>query len=103
MQNLINAHGYNLFYYDNRQKGEVDFLIDSNERLSVVPLEVKSGKDYMVHSALNRFLAEPEYGINEGIVFSNEREVKKIGKVSYLPIYYVMFLNNHQPPKEIYF
>ena len=46
------AHGYTLFYYDNRSKGEVDFLIEDYEGLSVVPIEVKSGKDYMVHSAL---------------------------------------------------
>lgn len=37
------AHGYNLFYYDNRSKGEVDYLIDDYDSLSVVPIEVKSG------------------------------------------------------------
>ena len=57
------AHGYTLFYYDNRSKGEVDFLIDDYEGLSVVPIEVKSGKDYMVHSALNTFVSQDEYHI----------------------------------------
>ena len=47
------AHGYKLFYYDNRSKGEVDYLIDDYDSLSAVPIEVKSGKDYTVHSALN--------------------------------------------------
>lgn len=47
------AHGYKLFYYDNRSKGEVDYLIDDYNSLSAVPIEVKSGKDYTVHSALN--------------------------------------------------
>ena len=49
------AHGHRLFYYDNRHKGEVDYLIDDYSSLSVVPVEVKSGKDYTVHSALNTF------------------------------------------------
>lgn len=49
------AHGYNLFYYDNRSKGEVDFLIDDYSSLSTIPIEVKSGKDYSVHSALSGF------------------------------------------------
>ena len=47
------AHGHKLFYYDNRSKGEVDYLIDDYDSLSVVPIDVKSGKDYTVHSALN--------------------------------------------------
>lgn len=50
------AHGYKLFYYDNRSKGEVDYLIDDYNSLSAVPIEVKSGKDYTVHSALNTFV-----------------------------------------------
>ncbi|MBD5262210.1 MAG: ATP-binding protein [Bacteroides sp.] len=100
----LQAHGHRLFYYDNRQKGEVDFLIDNNAQISVMPVEVKSGKDYTVHSALTRLLENPEYNIASGVVLSNEREVRTIGKVMYMPIYYVMFLDNHQPTEEeIYF
>ncbi len=100
----LKAHGHRLFYYDNRQKGEVDFLIDNHSQLSVMPIEVKSGKDYTVHSALTRLLENPEYNIHSGVVLSNEREVKTIGKVTYMPIYYVMFIDNRQPtPEEIYF
>ncbi len=100
----LKAHDHRLFYYDNRQKGEVDFLIDNHSRISVMPVEVKSGKDYTVHSALNRLLENPEYNIDSGVVLSNEREVKTIGKVTYMPIYYVMFLDNPKPTeKEIYF
>ena len=50
------AHGYELFYYDNRHKGEVDYLIDDYATLSAVPIEVKSGKDYTIHSALSNFM-----------------------------------------------
>ena len=90
----LKAHGYKLFYYDNRHKGEVDFLIDDFDSLSAVPLEIKSGKDYTVHSALNHFVSNEEYNIRKGFVLSNEREVTKKGKITYLPIYYIMFFEN---------
>lgn len=57
----LHAHGFNLHYYDNKQKGEVDFLIDDYEHLEVLPLEIKSGKDYTEHSALTKFLNTPDY------------------------------------------
>lgn len=85
------AHGCNLFYYDNRTKGEVDYLIDDYESLSVVPIEIKSGKDYTVHSALSTFVQNEDYHIKKAFVLSNERMVKQKGKISYLPIYYIMF------------
>lgn len=88
------AHGYRLFYYDNRSKGEVDYLIDDYESLSAVPIEVKSGKDYTIHSALNTFVSNEDYHIQKAFVLSNEREVSTNGKITYLPIYYVMFFNN---------
>lgn len=86
------AHGHKLFYYDNRNKGEVDYLIDDYDSLSVVPIEVKSGKDYTVHSALNTFVQNEEYGVKKAIVLSNERQIAVKGKIIYLPIYYLMFL-----------
>lgn len=86
------AHGHKLFYYDNRNKGEVDYLIDDYDSLSVVPIEVKSGKDYTVHSALNTFVQNEEYGVKKAIVLSNERQITAKGKITYLPIYYLMFL-----------
>lgn len=86
------AHGHNLFYYDNRSKGEVDYLIDDYDSLSVVPIEVKSGKDYTVHSALNGFVKNEDYHIKKAIVFSNERTIKTNGKIVYLPVYFAMFI-----------
>ena len=90
--NELAAHGHNLFYYDNRNKGEVDFLIDDYESLSVLPIEVKSGRDYSIHSALNNLLKNDDYAVKKAHVLSNEREVKQKGNITYLPIYYVMFL-----------
>lgn len=86
------AHGHRLFYYDNRSRGEVDYLIDDYDSLSVVPIEVKSGKDYTVHSALNTFVKNEDYHITKAYVLSNTREIKTKGKIIYIPIYFVMFL-----------
>lgn len=88
----LHAHGYQLFYYDNRQKGEVDYLIDDYDNLSVVPIEVKSGRDYTIHSALKHFVSNESYGVKEAFVLSNEREVTRKGKITYLPIYYILFI-----------
>lgn len=91
----LTAHGYNLFYYDNRSKGEVDYLIDDYESLSVIPIEVKSGKDYTVHSALNAFTQNEDYHIKKAFVLSNERTILQKGKITYIPIYYIMFFDSN--------
>jgi len=87
----LHAHGFTLHYYDNKQKGEVDYLIDDYEHLTVLPIEVKSGKDYTVHSALNNFMNTPDYHIQKAVVLSNEREVSVKNGITYLPVYYCMF------------
>ena len=97
----LTAHGLSLNYYDNKQNGEVDFLVDDFNSLSVLPIEVKSGKDYTKHSALTRFLSNPDYSVKRGIVFSNHRQVRKKGDVLYLPIYYVMFIGQTDIEEQI--
>ena len=96
----LRAHGHKLFYYDNRKHGEVDYLIDDYTTMSVRPIEVKSGKDYTVHSALSNLLRNPDYPILEGTVFSDEHEIRQDGKVLYMPVYFVMFLDNTTKPFE---
>ena len=91
----LSAHGYKLFYYDNRSKGEVGFLIDDYDSLSAVPIEVKSGKDYTIHSALNTFVKNEDYHVKKAFVLSNSREITTNGKITYLPIYDVMFFPNN--------
>jgi predicted AAA+ superfamily ATPase len=86
------AHGHTLFYYDNKQKGEVDFLIDDYDSLTVLPIEVKSGKDYSTHRALDRFIANPDYRVQSALVLSNEGDSRTEKATTYLPIYYIMFL-----------
>ena len=95
------AHGFKLHYYDNKKKGEVDFLIDDHDNLTVLPLEIKSGKDYTEHSALTKFLETPDYGISRAIVFFNEREIFKKKGVTYLPIYYCMFFQNEHRDESV--
>ena len=87
----LHAHGFPLHYYDNKQKGEVDFLVDDYEHLTVLPIEVKSGKNYTVHSALNNFMNTPDYRIQKAVVLNNEREVALKNGITYLPVYYCMF------------
>lgn len=93
----LSAHGYQLYYYDNRSKGEVDYLIDDYDSLSVVPIEVKSGKDYSVHSALNAFVKNEQYPIKQAFVLSNTREITSKGKITYLPIYFILFFQKDKP------
>ncbi|WP_308236555.1 DUF4143 domain-containing protein [uncultured Prevotella sp.] len=90
----LHAHGFQLHYYDNKQCGEVDFLIDDYDSLTVLPIEVKSGKDYKVHSALDRFIATPDYHICRAVVLSNEQKVYDDKGITYMPVYYVMFFKN---------
>lgn len=92
----LHAHGFPLHYYDNKQKGEVDFIVDDYSQLSVLPIEVKSGKDYKVHSALSNFVNTADYNINNALVLSNVREVYVENNITYLPIYYSMFLEYDQ-------
>jgi hypothetical protein len=90
----LKAHGFNLYYYDNKRNGEVDYLIDDVDNLSVTPLEIKSGKDYTIHSALDKFLSITDYGIKKAYVLSNEQRVYTENGITYLPIYYIMFFKH---------
>ena len=87
----LNSHGYKCYYYNSKKQGEVDFIIEHNSR--ILPIEVKSGKDYYVHSALNNLIAK--YDIDEAIVLANTN-VKKNGQIIYLPIYMIMFVEEQR-------
>ena len=93
----LHAHGCELHYYDNKQRGEVDFIIDDYESLSVLPIEVKSGKDYKVHSALDNFIDTPDYNVKNAVVLYSGQNVYQEKGVTYLPIYYVMFIGDPTP------
>ena len=87
----LRAHGFKLYYYNSKKFGELDFVIEYNGK--VLPIEVKSGKNYQRHSALSNVMEISNYSIAESFVFSNFNvEVK--GGITYYPIYMIMFLEN---------
>lgn len=92
----LHAHDNSLFYYDNRTRGEVDYMLNDYENLSVLPVEVKSGKDYKRHSALSRFVSTPDYNIKRAFVLSNSRDVEVDGKIIYIPVYFSMFISQQR-------
>ena len=96
----LTAHGYALYYYNSKKFGELDFVIEMNGK--VLPIEIKSGKDYYRHNAMDNCLGITEYGIEEGYVFCNGN-VENKGKVTYFPIYMLMFLQKSEMPSEIVF
>ena len=96
----LTAHGYALYYYNSKKFGELDFVIETNGK--VLPIEIKSGKDYYRHNAMDNCLGITEYGIEEGYVFCNGN-VENKGKVTYFPIYMLMFLQKSEMPSEIVF
>ena len=77
-----------LHYYHHTRLGEVDFMGESSG--AVIPVEVKSGKAYRRHVALNNLLRSEEYGIPRAYVLceGNVSEEDREGKpVRYLPLY----------------
>ena len=91
------AHGFDLYYFNSKKQGELDFVIEKNG--VVLPIEVKSGKVYHRHNALSNVMSNQNYQIPEAIVFSNEN-FRQSDKVMYLPIYMAMFIEK-QPPVDI--
>lgn len=88
----LKAHGHDLFYYDRKKVGEVDFLLNDYDNLSILPLEIKSGTNERKFKALAKIVEDPNYRITRAYVFSNKREIASEGKITFLPIYFVMFL-----------
>lgn len=95
------AHANALYYYDNKTKGEVDFLVDDYKALVSIPIEVKSGKDYTVHSALTRLMDNRDYNLGNACVLSNSGDVRQEGRIIYMPVYYVMFFNGSGADEEV--
>ncbi len=95
----LKAHNFKLFYFNNKKQGELDFVIKLDDE--IVPIEVKSGKDYERHNALKTVLANPDYDIKKAYVLCNDN-IKETGKITYLPIYMTMFIQNSVLPDFVY-
>lgn len=87
----LKAHGLTLYYYNSKRFGELDFVIEYKGK--VLPIEIKSGKDYKRHSALSNIMEISNYSINEAFVFTNYN-VEVRGNYIYYPIYMLMFIND---------
>ncbi len=87
-QELV-AHDIVPYYYNNKKRGELDFVIELNGK--ILPIEVKSGKDYETHHALSNIMSCNEYDLPQAIVFNNDN-MRVAGNIVYAPIYMVMFL-----------
>lgn len=86
----LHSKGYKLNYYNSNRLGELDFVIEYNG--TALPIEVKSGKYYTIHSAVNNCLNNKEYEMKEAFVFAN-CNISQNDRITYLPVYMVMFMN----------
>lgn len=93
-QELV-AHGFDeeLFYYNSKKHGEVDFLITLNNE--VLPIEIKSGKNQQMqlydHAALNNLIANYQYPV--AYVFGETNVMKENEVIYQLPIYMIDFIS----------
>ena len=97
------AHGFaidhDLFYFNSKKQGEIDFVVEYQGE--VLPIEVKSGKDYERHRALSNIMDNEEYAIPKALVFCQENTQIK-GRLAYLPIYMTMFLQQESNDELTY-
>ncbi len=87
------SKNFNLYYYRSKKYGELDFLIENNGE--VIPIEVKSGKDYKTHNALDNVLKSSEFNIKKAYILSNDNLSINNNKI-YLPIYMIMFIKKNE-------
>lgn len=89
----LKAHGFELFYFNSKKQGELDFIVEKGGE--VLPIEIKSGKDYSKHAALNHVLENEKYQISKAYVFHNGNVSRK-GKIVYYPVYMLMFVHKEK-------
>ncbi len=93
------CHGYEPYYFNSKRMGEFDFVI--SDASFPLPIEVKSGKDYERHNALNNVLTCKEYDIPKAYVLCHGN-INVQGKVIYAPIYMLMFIRPQEIKNGIY-
>lgn len=96
----LRANGFDLFYLNSKRHGEVDFIVQSGR--SVVPIEVKSGKDWTRHAALDNVMRVGEWGLEHAYVLCGGN-VSQEGSIVYLPHYMAMFLQPNELPEAMPF
>ena len=78
------ANGFDPYFCKKKNLGELDFLIEMGGK--IIPIEVKSGKDYKSHKALDNYMKVPDYHLESAYIFSIYN-VEKDGNIINLPIY----------------
>ena len=94
----LHAHGWKLYFFSNKKQGEVDFVLEQDNQ--VIPIEVKSGKDFQRHVALNNMLSDTNYQIRQAIVLCNDN-MSRSDKRIYAPIYMTMFLRKYEEERPL--
>ena len=85
----LRAHGHKMYYFNSKKQGELDFILEIDNE--IIPVEVKSGKNYERHNALTNVLSTKNYGIKRAWVLCNNNLHTK-GNITYIPIYMLMFI-----------
>ena len=91
--------GYDVYYFNSKKYGELDFVIEDG--FNVLPIEVKSGKSYKKHSALDNVLSVDSYKIDKAYILC-DGNVEVVGKKIYLPIYMLMFIKKKELESPVY-
>lgn len=87
------AHGYDLFYFDSKKVGEVDFLINNYENLNILPIEIKFGNDQNNYRAIPKLVSSNgNYKLPVGYFFGNKNICEMKNNLLILPIYFIMFI-----------
>ena len=94
----LTANGLEPYFCKKKNIGELDVLIEMGGK--IVPIEVKSGKAYKAHKALDNFMKVPDYHIEKAYVLS-AANVEQEGAVVYLPIYMCFLLKERNIGKLI--
>ena len=94
----LTANGFEPYFCKKKNIGEMDFAIEMSGK--VIPIEVKSGKAYKSHKALDNFMNVTDYHLNKAYVFSVEN-VETDGNITYLPIYMCYLLKEKKIGKMI--
>ena len=85
------AHGHELYYFDAKKTGEVDFLINDYDNLTILPIEIKSGNDQYNFRAIPKLVKEP-YNLKKGYIFGNKNIIEEKDNLITFPIYMIMFI-----------
>lgn len=96
----LHAHGFELYYFNSKKQDELDFVIEYQG--SVLPIEVKSGKDYTRHHGLSAVLSNEHYSISQAIVFCSEN-ISMDDKIFCCPVYLAGFLKPQVPDQDFIF